>query len=190
MGINVLHICNIRYAENGCFQGKMSWHAYCKYIAVNEKMRNYKEAIMAKIVPEKAGSLTEVKKGSDVTELKFKMSIHGEDMHYPGEMISGCKLMEKCIDACTELSNIRDNGDGGLFVHTEGNILHPVHMLDCVEIIVWLIKQGTSSRVYGYEMYKTSEYDIKTDRSTVFDEPILTVKGDVVFVLPELRKNA
>lgn len=93
---------------------------------------------MAKIVPEKKGSLTEVKKGKDVTELKFKMSIHGEDMHYPGEMISGCKLMEKCIDACTELSNIRDNGDGGLFVHTEGNILHPVHMLDCVEIIVWL----------------------------------------------------
>ena len=116
------------------------------------------------------------------------MSINGEDMHYPGEMISGCKLMEKCIDCCTELSNIRDNGDGGLFVHTEGNILMPVHMLDAVEIIVWLIKEGKSSRVYGYEMYKTSEYNQKTDRSEVFDVQVLTVKGDVVFVLPELRK--
>ena len=131
-----------------------------------------KEDEMAKIEPEKRASLTEVKKGKDVTELKFKMSINGEDMHYPGEMISGCKLMEKCIDCCTELSNI----------------LMPVHMLDAVEIIVWLIKEGKSSRVYGYEMYKTSEYNQKTDRSEVFDVPVLTVKGDVVFVLPELRK--
>ena len=109
-------------------------------------------------------------------------------MHYPGEMISGCKLMEKCIDCCTELSNIRDKGDGGLFVHTEGNILKPVHMLDAVEIIVWLIKEGATSRVYGYEMYKTSEYNQETDRSEVFDVPVLTVKGDVVFVLPALKE--
>ena len=142
-----------------------------------------KEDEMAKIEPEKRASLTEVKKGKDVTELKFKMSINGEDMHYPGEMISGCKLMEKCIDCCTELSNIRDGGDGGLFVRTEGNILRPVHMLDAVEIVCWLKKQGNRSRVYGYEMYKTSEYDHKTDRSEVFDEPVLTVKGDVTFVI-------
>ena len=64
----------------------------------------------------------------------------------------------------------------------------PVHMLDALEIIVWLIKEGKSSRVYGYEMYKTSEYNQKTDRSEVFDVPVLTVKGDVVFVLPELSK--
>ena len=143
---------------------------------------------MAKVEAEMRDKLTPVEKGPDVTELKFKLSINGEDMHYPGEMISGCKLMEKCIDCCTELSNIRDKGDGGLFVHTQADILHPVHMLDAVEIIVWLKKQGTSSRVYGYEMYKTSEYDINTDRSEVFDVPILTVKGDVVFVLPALRK--
>ena len=85
---------------------------------------------MARIEAERRDLLSEVKKGSDVTELKFRLSIHGEDMHYPGEMISGCKLMEKCIDCCTELSNIRDGGDGGLFVRTEGNILRPVHMLD------------------------------------------------------------
>ncbi len=144
---------------------------------------------MATIVPEKLDSLTEVKKGKEVTEIKFKMSMGGEDMHYPMEMISGCKLMEKCIDACTELSNIRDKGDGGLFVHTEASILHPVHMLDCVEIIAWLIKEGKTSRTYGYEMYKTSEYDITTDRSEVFDVPVLTVKGDVVFVLPDLKKE-
>ena len=90
---------------------------------------------MARIEAERRDLLSEVRKGSDVTELKFRLSIHGEDMHYPGEMISGCKLMEKCIDCCTELSNIRDGGDGGLFVHTEGNILRPVHMLDAVEII-------------------------------------------------------
>ena len=42
---------------------------------------------MAKIEAEKRSSLSEVKKGSDVTELKFRLSIHGEDMHYPGEMM-------------------------------------------------------------------------------------------------------
>ena len=108
---------------------------------------------MAKIEAERRDLLTVVKKGAEVTELKFRCSIHGEDMHYPGEMISGCKLMEKCIDCVTELSNIRDNGDGGLFVHTQASILKPVHMLDAVEIVVWLVKQGSRSRVYGYEMY-------------------------------------
>lgn len=140
---------------------------------------------MAKVEAEKRALLSETKKGKDVTELKFRMSIHGEDMHYPGEMISGCKLMEKCIDGVTELSNIRDDGDGGLFVHTEASILRPVHMLDAVEIIIWLIKQGSRSRLYGYEMYKTSEYDHETDRSVVFDEPILVVKGDTTFVVDE-----
>ena len=86
------------------------------------------------------------------------------------------------------MSNIRDKGDGGLFVHTEGNILRPVHMLDAVEIVVWLIKQGNRSRVYGYEMYKTSEYNQETDRSEVFDEPVLTVKGDVTFVINDPGK--
>ena len=81
---------------------------------------------MAKVEAERRDLLTVVKKGAEVTELKFRCSIHGEDMHYPGEMISGCKLMEKCIDCVTELSNIRDNGDGGLFVHTQASILKPV----------------------------------------------------------------
>ena len=140
---------------------------------------------MAKIEAERRDLLTVVKKGAEVAELKFRCSIHGEDMHYPGEMISGCKLMEKCIDCVTELSNIRDNGDGGLFVHTQASILKPVHMLDAVEIVVWLVKQGSRSSVYGYEMYKTSEYDIEADRSEVFDEPVLVVKGDTTFVVDE-----
>ena len=58
-------------------------------------------------------------------------------------------------------------------------------MLDAVEIVVWLVKQGSRSRVYGYEMYKTSEYDIEADRSEVFDEPVLVVKGDTTFVVDE-----
>ena len=98
-------------------------------------------------------------------------------------MISGCKMTERCIDCCTELSNIRDGGDGGLFVKTTTNITHPMFMLDAYEIYVWLIKQGNTSRTYGYEMWKTSEYNKETDMSEVFDEPILAVKGDVVFVV-------
>lgn len=164
--------CKLRvYSENNIFA------------SVQNLKRIVKEEKMARIEAEKRERISEVKKGKECTELKFRLSIHGEDMHYPGEMISGCKLMEKCIDCCTELSNIRDNGDGGLFVRTEGNILRPVHMLDAVEIVCWLIKEGNRSRLYGYEMYKTSEYNKETDRSEVFDEPILTVKGNVTFVI-------
>lgn len=115
---------------------------------------------MAKVVGEKMSSLSKVEKGLGVKELKFRFSFGGEDMHYPGEMISGCKLMEKCIDCCTEMCNIRDNGDGGLIVHTESDIVNSVHMLDAVEVICWVIKDGSRSRLFGYEMYKTSEYDI------------------------------
>ena len=143
---------------------------------------------MAKVTGEKRDSLSKVEKGLGVKELKFRLSFGAEDMHYPGEMISGCKLMEKCIDCCTEMCNIRDNGDGGLIVHTEADIVDSVHMLDAVEIICWSIKDGSRSRVYGYEMYKTSEYNQETDRSEVFDEPVLTVKGDVTFVINDPGK--
>ena len=53
---------------------------------------------MAKVTGEKRDSLSKVEKGLGVKELKFRLSFGAEDMHYPGEMISGCKLMEKCID--------------------------------------------------------------------------------------------
>ncbi len=137
---------------------------------------------MAKISGEKRGSLSKVERGLGVKELKFRFSFGGEDMHYPGEMISGCKLMEKCIDCCTELSSIRDE-DPGLFVNVNANILRMVHMLDTVEIIVWIMNEGKSSRLYGFEMYKTSEFDLPTNHSEIFDEPILTVKGEVTFVI-------
>lgn len=140
---------------------------------------------MPRIEAEKREYLSPVVKGQDVMMLKFRGTFNGEDMHYPGEMISGCKMMERCIDACTELCNIRDNGDGGLIVHTSADIMYPVHMLDAYEIICWVEKQGRLSRNIGYEMYKTSEYNQETDRSTVFEEPVLTVKGDVVFVVDE-----
>lgn len=140
---------------------------------------------MAQITGEKRASLSKVEKGMGVKELKFRFSFCGEDMHYPQEMISGCKLMEKCIDCCTEMCNIRDNGDGGLIVHVESDILQSVHMLDAVEVVCWVIKDGSRSRLLGYEMYKTSEYNIDTDRSSVFDEPVLAVKGTVVFVVDD-----
>lgn len=143
---------------------------------------------MAKVEGERRASLSPVIKGYDLEELRFRGTFNGEDMHYPGEMISGAKMVERCIDCCTEFSNIRDNGDGGLWVAESAQCIYPMHMLDAYEIVVWVIKLGNTSRTYGFEMYKTSEYNQETDRSTVFDEPILAVKGDVVFVLEDLKK--
>ena len=140
---------------------------------------------MSKIKEEKRNMLSKVEKGLGVKALKFRLSFGSEDMHYPAEMISGCKLIEKCIDCCTEICNIRDNGDGGLIVHIESDIVRPVHVLDAVEIVCWSVEDGKRSRLYGYEMYKTSEYNQQTDRSDVLDEPALTVKGTVVFVVDD-----
>lgn len=138
---------------------------------------------MAKVEAEKREFLSPVEKGPQVEMLKFRGTFNGEDMHYPGEMISGAKVIERCIDCCTELSNIRDNGDGGLWVAEKASMIYPMHMLDAYEIVTWLIKQGNTSRVYGFELYKTSEYSQETDLSEVFDEPVLTVKGEVTFVV-------
>ena len=140
---------------------------------------------MSKIKEEKRNMLSKVEKGLGVKALKFRLSFGAEDMHYPAEMISGCKLIEKCIDCCTEICNIRDNGDGGLIVHIESDIVRPVHVLDAVETVWWSVEDGKRSRLYGYEMYKTSEYNQQTDRSDVLDEPALTVKGTVVFVVDD-----
>ena len=140
---------------------------------------------MSMIKEEKSNMLSKVEKGLGVKALKFRLSFGAEDMHYPAEMISGCKLIEKCIDCCTEICNIRDNGDGGLIVHIESDIVRPVHVLDAVEIVCWSVEDGKRSRLYGYEMYKTSEYNQQTDRSDVLDEPALTVKGTVVFVVDD-----
>ena len=138
---------------------------------------------MAKVEAERRDLLKNVKKDATLTEWRQNFSMHGEDVHYTLEMVSGCKLLEKCVDCVTELQNIRDEGDGGLIVNVNGDILSPVHAEDAVEVVCWLVKQGNRSRLYGFEMYKTAEFNVDKDRSIVFEEPILAVKGNVTFVI-------
>ena len=140
---------------------------------------------MAYVKGEKRNLLSSVVLGPEVDHLKFRTTFNGEDCHYPEEMISGCKMIEKCIDCCTELSNIRDNGDGGYVVDINASMVDHIHMLDAVEIITWVVKQGTRSRRYGYEMYKTSEYNSEKDRNIMFKEPVLCVKGEATFVVDD-----
>jgi len=140
---------------------------------------------MAYLEAEKRDLLSPVEVGPQVETLKFRLTFGNEDCHYPEEMISGCKMIEKCIDCVTELSNIRDNGDGGYVVEIDASLLDHIHVLDSVEIIVWLVKQGTRSRKYGFELYKISEYDTKTDRNIFHKEPVLCVKGESIFVVDD-----
>lgn len=140
---------------------------------------------MAYVEGEKRSLLSSVVSGPEVDHLKFRTTFNGEDCHYPAEMISGCKMIEKCIDCCTELSNIRDNGDGGYVVDINASLVDHIHMLDAVEIIAWVIKQGSRSRRYAYEMYKTSQYDGEKDRNILFEEPVLCVKGEATFVVDD-----
>ena len=153
-------------------------------------LRYYKRRInkWLKSEAERRDLVSEVKKGSDVTELKFRTSIHGEDMHYPGEMISGCKLMEKCIDCCHRAQqHQRWRRRRTVRTHTGK---YPQSLFICwtqLRSSCWLEEAGQADReLYGYEMYKTSEYDHRDQTVRKCSTNLyLAVKGDATFVVDE-----
>lgn len=136
-----------------------------------------------KIKEEKRELLGDVRVGKEVDHENYRFYFGNEDCHYPGTLISGCKMLEKCIDFATSYYARRENGISNLFVHVDGDILRQVHVSDVMECIVWPVKEGNTSRVCGFEMYKLEEYCKETDVFDVLEEPILTVKGEVTLVL-------
>lgn len=118
---------------------------------------------------------------------KHKMMLTSADVHYPGELVSGCHMLEKCIDVATSLSIRRDNGDGSMCASIKADVVYSGHCGDTVEIIVKSLKDGKRSRVYAFEMYKLIEFDNKKYCAAVLEEPKLMVKGEVTLVVEKAR---
>lgn len=138
---------------------------------------------MAKIQEEMRKYLSDNSMGKEVQRENFKFMFGEEDCHYPGTLISGCKLLEKCVDFASAFAARRDGGMSNLFAHMEADILYSVHTCDVMEVICWKVKDGNKSRVIGFEMYKIEEYDKAKDYFNMLEEPILCVKGECVCVL-------
>lgn len=135
---------------------------------VSEEMRQY---------------LSENKTGKEVVRENYKFMFGEEDCHYPGTLISGCKQLEKCVDFASAFIARRDDGLSNLFVHMDADILHPANTCDVMEVICWAVKDGTKSRVVGFEMYKIEEYDKEKDYFNMLEEPVLCVKGQSTHVV-------
>ena len=127
-------------------------------------------------------------KGADVTELRSKFRTDCETVHYSDYMFSGPQILAFAVDVMTELSERRDNGDGSLLAKTDANYHASLFAEETIEVIVWLEKEGSRSRTYGFEMYKLIEYHrIPDDKFKILDEPILVSDGTLVCVVKKPR---
>lgn len=138
---------------------------------------------MAKsIVEEGRKYLSDTATGKAVERETYKFMFGNEDCHYPGTLIAGCKLLEKCVDFASAFNARRDDGLSNLFAHMDADILNPVAVCDVMEVVCWKVKDGNKSRVVGFEMYKIEEYDKEKDFFNMI-EPKLCVKGECVLVV-------
>ena len=90
---------------------------------------------------EKRALLGDLRIGKEVDHENYRFYFGNEDCHYPGTLISGCKMLEKCIDFATSYYARREGGISNLFVHVDGDILRQVHVSDVMECIVWPVKE-------------------------------------------------
>lgn len=131
--------------------------------------------------------LSENVESANVKVDKLRKMITMDDIHYPQELISGCHMLEMCVDAATMLCIRRDHGDGSMCAHIDADVIASGHCGDTVEIVVKAVKDGKRSRVYAFEMYKMIEFDKDAYWYNVLEEPILMVKGEVTLVVEKAR---
>lgn len=118
---------------------------------------------------------------------RLRMLVGNDDIHYAGGLMSGCRMLEKCVDAATILCIRRDNGDGSMCANIKADVFASGACDDTIEIVVKSVKDGKRSRVYAFEMYKLIEFDLATYWYKVLDEPLLMVKGEVTLVVKKER---
>lgn len=119
---------------------------------------------------------------------RLRMLIGNDDIHYAGGLMSGCRMLEKCVDAATVLCIRRDNGDGSMCANIKADVFCSGCCDETIEIVVKSVKDGRRSRVYAFEMYKLIEFDVKTYWYKVLEEPKLMVKGEVTLVVEKERQ--
>jgi 3-aminobutyryl-CoA ammonia-lyase len=127
-------------------------------------------------------------------EVKLRIRISNNDVHYAGNLVDGAYIMKLFGDVATELT-IRLDGDEGLLRAYENvEFLKPVYGGDFLEIKGKIIQKGKSSRKIFFEAYKiiSSSEDINQESAfDLIDPPILIAKaiGTTVVIKNKQRKN-
>ncbi len=113
-------------------------------------------------------------------EVKLRIRISSQDVHYAGELVDGAHIMKLFGDVATELT-IRYDGDEGLLrAYEQVEFLEPVHSGDFLEIIGKIVKVGNSSRKILFEAFKiiSSSQDVSQESAcNVLKPPILVAKA-------------
>lgn len=129
----------------------------------------------------------ENEKGPQVTEMRLRYKTNCENNHYSDYMLSGPQILQYAIDALTDFTVRRDDGDGSLLANVNCNFRAGLFGGDTIEVIIWLEKEGSRSRTYGYKIYKIIENHREQDVFEVLDEPQLILDGTGVAVVKKPR---
>jgi acyl-CoA thioesterase FadM len=74
-----------------------------------------------------------------------------------------------------------------LLVNTNANYRAGLFGGDTIEVIIWLEKEGSRSRTYGYHIYKIIENHREQDVFEVLEKPVLVCDGTAVCVVKKPR---
>ena len=127
-------------------------------------------------------------KGADLKEMRLRYKTNCEGNHYSDYMMSGPQILAYAIDALTDFTVRRDNGDGSLLVNTNTNYRAGLFGGDTIEVIIYSEKDGSRSRTYGYQIYKIIENHREQDIFEVLDPPVLICDGTAVCVIKKPRE--
>jgi len=131
--------------------------------------------------------IVENAKGPEVKEMRLRYKTNCKDCYYSDYMMSGPQTLQYAIDALTDFTVRRDNGDGSMLVNTNANYRAGLYGGDTIEVIIWLEGEGTRSRTYGFKIYKLIKNHRKQDVFEVLDEPELVCDGTLVCVVKKPR---
>ena len=113
-------------------------------------------------------------------EVKLRVRISANDVHYAGNLLDGAHIMKLFGDVATELT-IRFDGDEGLLRGYENvEFLEPVHGGDFLEVIGKIVKVGNTSRKIIFEAFKIISPSNDPNQESACDlleSPILVAKA-------------
>ncbi len=113
-------------------------------------------------------------------EVKLRVRISANDVHYAGNLLDGAHIMKLFGDVATELT-IRFDGDEGLLRAYENvEFLEPVYGGDFLEVIGKIVKVGNTSRKIIFEAFKiiSSSNDVNQESACdLLESPILVAKA-------------
>jgi 3-aminobutyryl-CoA ammonia-lyase len=127
-------------------------------------------------------------------EVKLRIRISNNDIHYAGNLVDGAHIMKLFGDVATELT-IRFDGDEGLLrAYEKVEFLKPVYGGDFLEIKGKIIQSENNSRQILFEAFKiiTSSGDINQESALdLIEPPVLVTKaiGTTVVTKNKQRKD-